>query len=198
MGRWGVRGLPHRHLDGTTAQDTGTFYRQIAMRLDHFVIGLLIGFCLSSVLVVSILRLEEPPKAEKDLTKMFHGLEEEKKEDACPLWPPPQTVMEQQQQVLLLGFHPEKTAGSTIARFLEAQEEANGGNFEMMSPYDEVWFLRSMVLAMAVRSSVQTEPSSCLLPSPWHSHRNKEKHSSLCESGAILGQGKQKFEHYCK
>lgn len=55
----------------------------------------------------------------------------------CPPWKP-----EQQKQVLLVAFHPEKTAGSTTARFFELQEKVNGGNFEMMSPWNETWLLQ--------------------------------------------------------
>ena len=54
----------------------------------------------------------------------------------CPLWKP------EQRQVLLVAFHPEKTAGTTMARFFELQEQVNGGNFEMMSPWDETWLLQ--------------------------------------------------------
>ena len=45
----------------------------------------------------------------------------------CPTWKPMQY-----DQVLLVAFHPEKTAGSSMARFLEIQEAENGGNFEKL------------------------------------------------------------------
>jgi len=62
----------------------------------------------------------------------------------CPPWPldpPVISTASRPDQVLLFGFHPEKAAGSTIARFLELQEQINGGEFEMMDPFHEDWLL---------------------------------------------------------
>lgn len=58
-------------------------------------------------------------------------------EHQCPTWNP-----KKHEQVLVIAFHPEKTAGSSMARFLELQEKANGGDFEMMTPWDETWLLQ--------------------------------------------------------
>lgn len=63
---------------------------------------------------------------------------------SCPPWPPTLSSVTSPppRQVLIITYHPHKTAGTTIARYLEAQEITNNGPFEMMSPWDETWFVQ--------------------------------------------------------